>query len=463
MAKIEFEEVKGYLQNLADDIIKFGTSKYPGFEIECFLSYGYESEISIEGGLPKATDGFGGGVGIRVAEKKRSGFASSSGLTKEVLDSTVDDAVSTMRAINTVDEKFHGFADPKKQHTSDGDIFKPLLDLTSAELIQMVNQITSEAREVDNRIATIVGQTGITYGGFAVANSRGINSASSALASFIVIHTIAIETGSEKRKSGFEFDISRSRHLEWDGLAEKSAKHAIELLDTAKLNKSKVLPTIWDPKIGSSYILGSLGSALNGRNVVEDRSRFSDRIGEKISLSEFSLYDDGHLPEALSTSSVDAEGLPRQRTSLVEDGILKQFLFDTYYARIFGAESTANADRAGQGYTSTPTIGASTFIIPKGSTDLEKAISEMSEGLYMQDYVMGLGHSDAISGDFSAVAPQSFLIKDGEIAGSLDPVTIAGNFYKGLNNIRTICTDATLTPWSIKIPTLVLDGFTISG
>ncbi|MHA1947518.1 MAG: TldD/PmbA family protein [Candidatus Hodarchaeales archaeon] len=452
MAKIEFEEVKGYLQNLADDIIKFGKFKYPGFEIECFLSYGYESEISIEGGLPKATDGFGGGVGIRVAEKKRSGFASSSGLMKEVLDSTVDDAVNTMRAIDNVDEKFQGFADPKKQHTSDGDIYKPLLDLTSAELIQMVNQITSEAREVDKRIATIVGQTGITYGGFAVANSRGINSASSALASFIVIQTIAMETGSDKRKIGFEFDISRSRSLEWDGLAEKSAKHAIELLDTMKLNKTEVLPTIWDPRIGSSYILSSLGSALNGRNVVEGRSRFSDRIGDKISLSEFSLYDDGQLPEALSTSSVDAEGLPRQRTSLVEGGVLKQFLFDT-----------ANADRGGQGYTSTPTIGASTFIVPEGSADLEKGISEISEGIYMQDFVQGLGHSDAISGDFSALAPQSFLVKDGEIAGSLDPVTIAGNFYKGLNNIRTICTDATLTPWSIKIPTLVLDGFTISG
>ena len=463
MPKIEFEEVKDYLQTLTDDLIKYGKSKYPSFEIECYLSYGYESEISIEGGLPKATDGFGGGIGVRVAGKKRSGFSSSSGLTKEVLDSTVDDAISTMRAINTVDEKFHGFADPKKQDTSDGDIYKPLLDLTSAELIQMVNQITSEAREVDKRIATIVGQTGVTYGGFAVGNSRGINSASIGLASFIVIQTIAIESGSDKRKIGFEFDVSRSRHLEWDGLAEKSAKHAVELLNTIKLNKSEVLPTIWEPRIGSTYILSSLGSALNGRNVVEGRSRFSDRIGEKISISDFTLYDDGQLPEALNTSAVDAEGLPRQRTSLVEDGVLKHFLFDTYYARIFGTESTANANRAGQGFNSTPTVSVSTFVVPEGRAALETAISEISEGIYMQDYVMGLGHSDAISGDFSAVAPQSFLIKDGEIAGALDPVTIAGNFYKGFNDINSICTDTTLTPWNIKIPTIVIDGFTISG
>jgi PmbA protein len=101
--------------------------------------------------------------------------------------------------------------------------------------------------------------------------------------------------------------------------------------------------------------------------------------------------------------------------------------------------------------------------VAAGSTHLEKAISEISEGIYIQDYVQGLGHSDAISGDFSAVAPQSFLIKDGEIAGALDPVTIGGNFYKGLNEIRAICTDTTLTPYNIKIPTMVLDGFTISG
>ncbi|MCK5344583.1 MAG: hypothetical protein KAR20_14315, partial [Candidatus Heimdallarchaeota archaeon] len=178
MGKVEFENIKGYLQGLADDSIKSGVAKYPGIEIESYLTYGYESEISIEGGLPKAVDGFGGGIGVRVADKKCVGFASFSGLTKEELSATVDDAVATMRAINATDEKFQGFADPIKRHSTDGDFYKPILDLTSAELIQMVNQITTEAREVDKRVATIVGNTGLAYGGFAVANNRGINNAS---------------------------------------------------------------------------------------------------------------------------------------------------------------------------------------------------------------------------------------------------------------------------------------------
>jgi PmbA protein len=463
MAKIEFEEIKDYLQNLADSSIKYGQSKYPEVEIECFLSYGYESEISIEGGLPKALDGFGGGIGVRVAEKKNVGFASSSGLTEEVRNSTVDDAIATMRAIKTNDEKFQGFADPIKRSSSDGAIHKKILDLTSADLIKMVNQITEEAREVDKRVVTIVGQTGLTYGGFAVANNRGINAASAAVASLIVIQCIAQELGSDKRKVGFEFDVSRSRDLIWDGLAEKAAKHAVNLLKTKKLDKSETMPTVWEPRISSSYILSSLSPALNGRMVVEGRSRFSDRIGEQISLKEFSVYDDGQHTEALNTSSVDAEGIPRQRTELVKDGFLKQFLFNDYYARIYGSESTANASRGGQGFTSTPQTDVSTLIVPEGSKTVESAISEIDEGIFMQDYVMGLGHSDPISGDFSAVSPQSLYIKNGEIAGSLEPVTIAGNFYKGLNQIRHLCSDPMLTPWNIKIPTLVFDGFTVSG
>ena len=68
-----------------------------------------------------------------------------------------------------------------------------------------------------------------------------------------------------------------------------------------------------------------------------------------------------------------------------------------------------------------------------------------------------------ISGDFSAVAPQSLYIKDGEIVGALNPVTIAGNFYKGLNDIRHLCSDEILTPFNIKLPSIVIDGFTASG
>ena len=463
MAKIEFEEIKGYLQNLADSTVKYGQAKYPQTEIECFLSYGYESEIAIEGGLPKALDGFGGGIGVRVAEKKNLGFASSSGLTEEVRNSTVDDAISTMRAIQSNDEKFQGFADPIKRNSSDGAVHKEILDLTSADLIKMVVQITEEAREVDSRVKTIVGQTGLTYGGFSVANNRGINAASSAVASFIVIQCIAQEPASDKRKIGFEFDVSRSRDLIWDGLAEKAAKHAVSLLETKKLDKSETMLTIWDPLISSSYILSSLSPALNGRMVVEGRSRFSDRIGEEISIKEFSLYDDGQYPEALNTTSVDAEGIPRKKTELVKNGVLKHFLFNDYYARIYGTESTANASRGGQGFTSTPQIGESTLIVPGGIKTVESAISEIDEGIFMQDYVMGLGVSDPISGDFSAVSPQSLYIKNGEIAGSLEPVTIAGNFYKGLNQIQQVCSDSMLTPWNIKIPTVIFDGFTISG
>ena len=462
MPKVEFDELKEFLQNFADNAIKYGTSKYPEVEIECYLSYGYESDISIEGGLPKATDGFGGGIGVRIADKKCIGFASSSGLTQDVITTTVDDAVATMRAIDTKDDKFQGFADPVKRSSNDGIVYKPILDLTSADLIQMVAQITSEAQEVDNRIKTIVGGTGVAYGGFSIANNRGINAASIAVASFIVIQCIAQEQ--EKRKIGFEFDISRTRNLEWNGLAEKAANHALMLLETKKLDKSQVLPTIWDPRIGSSFILSSLSPALNGRMVVEGRSRFSDRIGEKIALDKFSLYDDGQLPEALNTAAIDAEGVPRQKTTLIEKGILKSFLFDTYYARIFSeAESTANASRGGQGFNSTPQIGVSTLVVPKGPKDVETAINELSEGIYMQDYVMGLNHSDPISGDFSAVAPQSLHIKNGEIIGALDPITIAGNFYKGLKDFNHLCNDQVLTPFNIKLPTFVIDGFTVSG
>lgn len=456
MAKIEFENLKDHLQSIADQAVKYGQERYPDIEIESFVDYGYESEISIEHGLPKATDGFSGGLGIRIAKDKRIGFASATGL--DLVKETVDEAFATMSAINAPDIKFEGFADPIKGNSSDGDIYKPLLEITSADLIESVNQITTEAQEIDKRIISVTGESGIAYGGFAVANSRGINVGSLNLASFIVIQAVA--QSAEKRKIGFEFDVSRSRPLQWEGLAKKAGKHAVKLLETIKLDKSSTMKTIWEPRVCSNFFLNSLGYSLNGRAVVEGRSRFADRIGEQVAQTDFTLIDDGQISDGLNTSAFDGEGVIRQKTSLVENGTLKHFLFDSYYARVFGTNSTGNASRKGSG--STPTTGISTLVIKPGNNKPEQLIAEIDEGIMPVDYVMGLGHSDPISGDFSLVAPQSFYIKNGEIAGSLEPVTFAGNFYTALNHLE-ICNDPVLTPWNIKCPTVIFNNFSVSG
>ncbi|MFW9779378.1 MAG: TldD/PmbA family protein [Candidatus Heimdallarchaeota archaeon] len=462
MPKIQFEDLKDYLQGLAEEGVKNGLDSYPEIEIEVYLAYGYEAEVAIEHGIPKAKDGASGGVGVRIAQDKNLGFAAASGLSRDVIKSTVDESYATMRAISAPDNKFEGFTDPIQKNSKDGIIFKPILDITSADLIERVNAITAEAQGIDNRIVSISGESGVSYGGFSVANSRDVNVASTMAASYIVIQCIAQEQ--EKRKLGFEFDVSRSRELEWDDLAERAGKHALDLLDTRKLSKSEVLSTVWEPRVGSTFILNSLGSALNGRQVVEGRSRFADRIGEEIARPNFGLVDDGQLPEGLNTSAFDAEGVPRQETVLVEKGTLRSFLFDSYYARIYGTESTGNAKRSGQEpFSNTPNVGISTLNVPPGTSSVADAISDIDEGIYIQDYIMGLSHSDPISGDFSAVSPQSFLIKNGEIAGALEPVTVAGNFYTALLNFQTICKDATLTPWNIKIPTLIIEGLTVSG
>ncbi|MFW9853632.1 MAG: TldD/PmbA family protein [Candidatus Thorarchaeota archaeon] len=462
MPKIQFEELRDYLQRLAEEGVKYGLGSYPKAEIEVYLAYGYEAEVAIEQGIPKAKDGASGGVGVRIALEKNLGFAAASGLSRDVIKSTVDESYVTMRAISAPDNKFEGFADPVQKNSKDGIIFKPILDITSADLIERVNTITAEANGIDSRIVSISGESGVSYGGFSVTNSRDVNVASTMAASYIVIECIAQEQ--EKRKVGFEFDVSRARELEWNDLAELAARHALDLLDTRKLSKSEVLSTVWEPRVSSTFILNSLARALNGRQVVEGRSRFADRIGEEIAHPNFGLVDNGQLPEGLNTSAFDAEGIPRQETVLVERGTLRSFLFDSYYARIHGTESTGNATRSGQeSFSNTPNVGITTLDVPSGTSSTADAISNIDEGIYIQDYIMGLSHSDPISGDFSAVSPQSSLIKNGEIVGALEPITVAGNFYTALLNIQAICNDATLTPWNIKIPTMIIDGFTVSG
>jgi PmbA protein len=119
----------------------------------------------------------------------------------------------------------------------------------------------------------------------------------------------------------------------------------------------------------------------------------------------------------------------------VEKGVLRNFLYDNYYAKKEGRESTGNASRAG--YTSTPNIEPTNFRITPGSTSAEQLLSETDEGLLVY-YLQGAHSSNPVSGEFSVVATPAWKIKNGEIVHSSRGVMLAGNIFEVLKNISVV-------------------------
>ncbi|MFX0209186.1 MAG: metallopeptidase TldD-related protein [Candidatus Hodarchaeota archaeon] len=231
------------------------------------------------------------------------------------------------------------------------------------------------------------------------------------------------------------------------------------------------IPTIWDNDAAACYIRASLGYSSSGLYVVEGLSPLADKIGDRIANPAFTLTDDGQLPSASTTHSCDTEGYPQGTHKIVENGVLKTFLFNYYYSTIFGTDPTGNCSRRGAGifpsslpYEQVPSIDISTLRVKPGSKNKteDDLISDIDgRALYIRFMPMGIFHSQVSTGEFSAVASEVFLVEKGKIITPLKSASVAGNFYTGLQNIIEIGGNIQWTPFGVETPSLIIDGLSI--
>ena len=156
------------------------------------------------------------------------------------------------------------------------------------------------------------------------------------------------------------------------------------------------------------------------------------------------------------TAPFDGEGLPTRRTVLIENGILKNYVANTYSARKLGIRSTGNAARS---LASNPGIGAGNFFLQPGTLTPEEIIADVRSGLYVTE-TMGFG-VNLVTGDYSQGAA-GLWIENGELAYPVEEITIAGNLKDMYRNITAIGNDATFRA-ATSAPTLRIDGMTIAG
>jgi PmbA protein len=184
-------------------------------------------------------------------------------------------------------------------------------------------------------------------------------------------------------------------------------------------------------------------------NVQRKRSSFRGKIGERVAAETITIQDDGLYQGGLRTWAFDGEGVPHQKTPLIEKGILRNFLYDNYTAKREGKESTGNASRPG--YLSTPGIEPTNFQITSGTHTSEEIKSEVDDGL-MVYYLQGAHSSNPISGDFSVVATPAWKIRKGKIIHSTHGVMLAGNVFEMLKNVSAVANNERkigqlISPW----------------
>jgi PmbA protein len=215
------------------------------------------------------------------------------------------------------------------------------------------------------------------------------------------------------------------------------------------------VPVIFEPRTART-LLGNIFEAVDGRAIYRRASFLAGKLGEKIADERITLVDDGTIPGLFGSSPFDDEGVPTRRTPVIERGILKNYLLNTYTARKLDLKTTGNASR---GITGNAGIGHGNFFIEAGTRTQEEIIRGVKNGFFVTELI-GSG-VNIVTGDYSRGAV-GIWIREGELAFPVSEVTIAGTLQEMLNGIAEIGSDLEFLS-SVSAPTIMLGEMTVAG
>jgi PmbA protein len=429
-----------------------------GEQVEAVVVHGRDTEIRVyEGEIESLSSAESQGVGIRIIQDGRQGFAYAGTFDDTVLAETLADARDNA-SFGTFDE-FLGLAEPDGVPVPDLDLYREALEsFPTASKVDLAMELERAVRATDARI------TGIEQSEYfdtlftgAIVTTTGIRNAGRETACYLSAYAMAEQEG--ETQTGFGFSVGREPGVLDVGAAAVDAGRRATRLLGARKPPSERLTVVFDPWVTAQF-LGILGWTLNGESVLKGRSLFADRLGDEVASSLLTLVDDPTDLRAYTSTDTDGEGLATRRNVLIERGVVKRFVHNAYTARRAGTVSTGSAVRGG--FKSTPGVGTQALTIEPGDRDQAQLIAGIENGLLIQD-VTGL-HSgvNPVSGDVSTGA-EGLRIRNGEVAEPVREFTIASTIQKMLRDVAAVGNDVEWLPMSAAGVTLVIDYLTVSG
>ncbi|MGA9278149.1 TldD/PmbA family protein [Ilumatobacter sp.] len=446
------------LQAVADRVIEQASG---GEQIEAFVSRGGETEVRVyQGDVEHFVSAQAEGIGIRVIRDGRTGFAYAGTLDEAAVAEVLAEARSNVE-FGTVDE-FAGLAEADGVEPTEQSLWSDALaDYETDRKIDLAKTLEKLASGLDPRVRVDDSNYADAWGETAVASTAGIRQSGRENGCYVSVSTLADEGEGDdaETQTGFGFSVGKSpEEFDLDRAAREASDRATCLLGATK-PASKRVTVVLDPFVTAQF-LGVISSTLNGEAVVKGRSLFADRIGDQVAASGVTFVDDPTNPKAYTSTDVDGEGLAARRNVLIEQGVLKQFVHNSYSARRAGASSTGNATRGG--FAGTPGVGCLALSLEPGTRSQAEIVAGIDDGLLVQQ-MQGL-HSgvNPISGDFSTGAA-GLLITNGELGAPVREFTIASTLQKMLLDIVEVGGDIDWLPMRAAGMSLVISDITMSG
>jgi PmbA protein len=438
------------LLDLAQYLLDYGRAQGAD-EVEVGVGDSMEFDVDVRRGtIENLVEAGSRQMGLKVIKDKRTAFASSSDLNRETLEGLVRRAVA--RTLLATSDEFAG-SPPLSPQTFDFEslkLYDPELEtIDSPRKIKLAME-TERAALSDKRITNSHGASLTTGETTAVlGNSNGFLQAYDQTFCSLSVSLQAGRTDGKVEDFWFSSGVGFKDLAPPEDVARRAVERTVRQLNPRKIKTQRV-PVVFEPLM-TSWLMGFLFSCVSGVSVYQKTTFLAGKLGGRIGNDLVTVTDDGLLPGRPGTRPFDSEGVPCGRTTVVEGGVLKNYLCNVYAARKLGLPMTGNGEGSG--------VSPNNFYLKPGPAAPQEIIASLDKGLIL---IKTIGHGlNPINGDISRGA-FGLWVEKGEIQYPVSEVTIAGNLGQILHDIEIIGNDPEYQS-AVTGPTIKVREMTVAG
>lgn len=411
------------------------------------------------------------GFGLRVMSGEKTGFAYADQIALPAILEAAKSARSIVKAgENAIVKSATHIAAPQLYPP-----INPLMTANDADKVTFLKDLDVIARKMDSRVKQVILSLSASHDVMMVLNTEGhVSSDVRPLVHFSVRIIVESNGRYEQASAGCGgragYELIMKNNAAHDQVA-RAVNQAIKNLDAIAAPAGS-FPVVLGPGWPAVLFHEAVGHGLEGDFNRKGTSVFSGKLGEKVASELCTVVDDGTIPGRRGSLSVDDEGTPSQKTVLIENGILKNYMHDTMNARLMKMKSTGNGRR--ESYSSLPMPRMTNTYLLAGKSAPEDIIASVEKGIYAADF--SGGQVDITSGKFVFTASEAYLIEHGKITRAIKGATLIGSGHEVLRKISMVGNDLKLdsgigncgksgqtVPVGVGQPTLKIDSMILGG
>ena len=427
-------------------------------QAEAAASWRRDAETHVENGaVHTVQSGEETTWGLRVLVGNQQGFVTANDLEDGLLAERAAEAVAQARA-NPADP-FVGLPAPLPVEAVAG-LHDPAIEAVgSAETTALAARMVERVRAMDPRVRIDNGSVSAVVGTHALASTAGIQVSERSSLVDASLFGMAVD-GNEV--ASFDYDNAPSRLWSgFEGEVDACCRRFVDKCLTglgAGTGESFRGPVVLSPEAVVEFLLPTLVGAMCADAVRKGRSPLASKSHGQVASRLFTLWEDGRLPGGPTSSAFDREGLPVQRRRLVDAGVLQGFLYNHYEARAAGGNAASTGNAAG-GVGSLPGVGPHRLEVDAGSVALDALVASGEKAVWVGRYS---GSTNPVTGDFSGVAKNGFLLEHGS-RRPVREVLISGNVFELLERISALSRERTCIGGAALVPAIRAEDVSITA